>query len=153
MRAHQCASFRRFSMKKASSLVSVNVKIEAEKRQLADLKEINLSKLCREALDTRLRLVGDDSQMLKEQLINNEKQIQILTLENKLILSLLETLESKDAINEYRDAKYEQWKVNLAYMVTHKTIDWRTQKELFKFPNMEDCKKWLLAKLENEGLI
>jgi len=90
---------------------------------------------------------------LKEQLINNEKQIQILTLENKLILSLLETLESKDAINEYRDAKYEQWKVNLAYMITHKTIDWRTQKELFKFPNMEDCKKWLLSKLENEKLI
>ncbi|HZK71721.1 MAG TPA: hypothetical protein VFD03_09455 [Clostridia bacterium] len=36
----------------------------------------------------RLRLVGDDSHMLKEQLINNEKQIQILTLENKLILIL-----------------------------------------------------------------
>jgi len=52
------------------------------------LKEINLSKLCREALDMRLRLVGDDSHMLKEQLINNEKQIQILTLENKLILIL-----------------------------------------------------------------
>lgn len=52
------------------------------------LKEINFSKLCREELDMRLRLVGDDSQMLKEQLTNNEKQIQILTLENKLILIL-----------------------------------------------------------------
>lgn len=140
-------------MLKATSLVSVNVKIEAEKRQLADLKDINISKLCREALDMRLRLVGDDSQMLKEQLVNNEKQIQTLTLENKLILSLLETLESKDVIDEYRDAKYDQWKVNLAYMISHKTIDWRTQKELFKFPKEPDCKKWLLSKLENDRLL
>ena len=135
------------------ALTATNVKLDPDKIHLAKLKGVNISQVCRDALDSYLRLSGGDGETLKNQLVEIEKQIQMLTLEKKLIMSQLETLEASDVIESYRESKYNQWKPNLAYQISHNTIDWRLQKELFKFTNMEQCKTWMVKKLKNEGLI
>jgi len=134
-------------------LASTNVKLDAEKLQLAKLKGCNVSLLCREALDSFLNLYGDDVDTMQRQLIDIEKQIQTLCLEKKILLSQLESMEASENRDLFREAKYNQWKLNLAYQVLHKTIDWNTQKELFRFSNTEESQKWILTKLKAESLI
>lgn len=133
-----------------SSLTATNVKLDSEKLELAKLKGCNVSQLCRDAIDSYLRLTGENSDMLKDQLVEIEKQIKTLNLEKKIILKQLEAMESKEAIENQREMIFQKWKNNLAYMITNNTIDWETQKELFAFKNEEECKKWLLKKLQDE---
>lgn len=135
------------------SLTATNVKLDAEKLQLAKLKGINVSQVCREALDSCLKLDGDDIEMINQQLVDIEKQIQELTFEKKFLLSQLQALEENQYRDQFREGKFQQYKKNFAFMVKNKTIDWNTQKAIFKFNTVPDVKKWLLAKLENEGLI
>ena len=136
-----------------SSLTATNVKLDAEKLELVKLKGCNVSQLCRDAIDSYLRLSGENSGMLKEQLADIEQQIKTLNLEKKIILKQLESFESLEAVERQRETLYSKWKSNLAFMIEHNTIDWNTQKDLFKFSNIEDCKKWLIGRLQNEGLI
>lgn len=135
------------------ALTATNVKLDPEKLQLAKLKGINVSQVCREALDSRLKLDGDDVDMINQQLVDIEKQIAELTLEKKFLLSQLQILEENQYRDQFREGKFQQYKKNLAFMVKHKTIDWETQKQLFKFSTIADVKKWLLDKLASEGLV
>jgi len=135
------------------ALVSVNLKLDAEKTQLAKLKGINISQLCRDALDTSLRLEAGELDTLKDQLVEIEKQLDTLTLEKKLVLNQIKDLESVEVIKLHREKLYAKWKVNLATMIKRKKIDWVHQKELFKFSTMEECKKWIIGKLKNDGLL
>jgi hypothetical protein len=135
------------------SLVSTNLKADPEKVELAKLKGINLSKLFRDALDTSLRVSGDDKEMLENQLTEIEKQIEILELEKKLVLDQLKTMESVEELESYRVGKFNQWKSNIAYQIKHNTIDWAISKKLFRFPSESDCKTWLTQQLKSENLI
>jgi hypothetical protein len=135
------------------NLSATTIKVEPEKLELIKMKGVNVSQLCRDAIDSCLRLSGGNIDMLKDQLVDIEKQIQMLNLEKKLVLAQIEMFEANDAVEEHRNSKYNKWKGNLAFQINHKTIDWTTQKELFKFNNIEECKKWLLDKLQKDGLI
>ena len=117
------------------------------------MKGVNVSQLCRDAIDSQLRLSGGSKEMLSNQLIEVRKQIQMLNLEEKLILNQLEALDSADSVNDHRESVFNKWKTNLAFMIKQNTIDWNTQKELFKIKKITDCKKWLIGKLQTEGLI
>jgi hypothetical protein len=134
-------------------LSSTNVKADAEKIQLAKLKGINLSLLFRNALDSSLRVSGDDKDMLESQLTDIRQQVEILNLEEKLILDQLKALDSKDAVEQYRETKFNQWKKNIAYQIENKTIDWNVIKKLFRFSTMGDCKTWITMRLKAEKLI
>lgn len=134
-------------------LSSTNVKAEADKIQLAKLKGINLSQLFRDALDTSLRVTGDDLSTLESQLTDIRKKIEILHLEERLVLDQMKTMESKDVVNQYREAKFEQWKRNLAYQVLNRTIDWNLNKSLFRFSTAADCKNWITQRLKAEELL
>jgi len=135
------------------ALSSTTVKAEPEKLELAKLKGINVSKLFRDALDTSLRVSGDDKEMLESQLTDIRKQMEILQLEEKLILDQLKSMESRDVVNQYRESKYEQHKKNIAYQVDHKTIDWNVIKKLFRFNSLTECKSWITKKLTADGLL
>lgn len=132
---------------------ATNVKIDAEKLQLAKLKGINVSQVCREALDSRLKLDGDDIEMINQQLVDIEKQIQELTLEKKFLLSQLETLDDNHYRDQHREAKYQQYKKNLAVLIKNKAIDWKLQKEVFKFKTVSEGRKWIEMRLRNDSLI
>lgn len=137
-------------------LASVNLKINPEKRRLADLKNINLSELLRTSLDIRLGfsgVTGEGEQMLTEQLAEIEKQMEILQLEKKIVLDQLSALRSKETVALDREMIYQKWKKSLAFQVERNTIDWTHQKQLFKFKRISDCKKWILSKLEADNLI
>jgi len=134
-------------------LSSTNVKADSEKIQLAKLKGINLSLLFRNALDSSLRVSGDDKDMLESQLTDIRQQVEILNLEEKLILDQLKALDSKDAVEQYRETKFNQWKKNIAYQIENKTIDWNVIKKLFRFSTMGDCKTWITMRLKAEKLI
>jgi len=136
-----------------STLTSTNVKLDAEKLELAKLKGCNVSQLCRDAIDSYLRLTGDNSHMLKDQLAEIEKQMRTLNLEKKIILKQLEALESKEAIELQRNTLFNKWKQNIIFMIQHNTIDWDTQKELFKFKDVEECKRWIIIMLKKENLL
>lgn len=134
-------------------LSSTNVKADPEKIHLAKLKGINLSQLFRDALDTSLRVSGDDKEMLESQLTEIRTQMEILQLEEKLVLDQLKTMDSRESLDKYRENKYHQWKNNIAYQMNHKTIDWNIIKKLFRFSDIEDCKTWITKKLRSENLL
>lgn len=136
-----------------SSLTSTNVKLDAEKLELAKLKGCNVSQLCRDAIDSYLRLTGDNSDMLKDQLVEIEKQIRTLNLEKTIIIKQLEALESAETLENQREVTFQKWKNQLAFMIGHDTIDWDTQRELFKFKRVDLCKNWIISKLKTENLI
>lgn len=134
-------------------LASTNVKLDPEKLQLAKLKGINVSKVCRDALDTCLKISEGDIDMLKNQLVEIEKQIKILNLEKKLILEQLEDLESVEALKFLRDTLYEKHKQSLSRQIERKVLDWNTVKDLFRFPTTGECERWIKTRLEKDGLL
>lgn len=134
-------------------LAATTIKLDAEKLELAKMKGFNISQLCRDAIETSLKLDMGDLSMLKDQLLDIEKQIETLSLEKKLIMSQIKSLETTEVIESHRSEMYTKWKGNLAFMIKHNTIDWNTQKELFKFKTITECKKWLLTKMGKEGLL
>lgn len=134
------------------SLVSTNLKAEADKVQLAKLKGINLSQLFRDALDTSLRVSADDKDMLESQLTEIRKQIDILQLEEKLVLDQIKALDSKVSVDQFRESKFNQWQKNIAYQIEHGTIDWEVLRKLFRFRTTTDCKSWVNTKLRSEHL-
>lgn len=134
-------------------LSSTTVKAEAEKLELAKLRGINISKLFRDALDTSLKVYGDDREMLESKLTDIRKQMEILDLEEKFVLAQLKSLDSLDAVEQYRNEKYEEWKKSLTYQVRHKTIDWEHVKKLYRFSTVGECERWIKERLDKEGLI
>lgn len=134
-------------------LASTTVKAEPEKLELAKLKGINVSRLFRDALDTSLRVTGDDKEMLESQLTEIRKQMEILQLEEKLVLDQLKTLESIDVVKQHRETKYYQYNKNLAYQIKHKTIDWDVIRKLFRFNSKAECETWIHKRLSADGLL
>jgi hypothetical protein len=132
---------------------ATNVTVDPVKLEILKHDGVNFSRLCREAMDDYLRLSGGNKQMLEAQLVEIRRQKQRLDLEEKIILDQLDAYETIDAIESHRNNTYEKWKKNLAFMIIHKTIDWRHQKELFQFKNVNECKKWVNDKLRNDGMI
>jgi hypothetical protein len=133
--------------------MATNVKIDAEKVEILKMKGVNISALCREAIDSYLRLSGGNLEMLKDQLVEIETQMKMLNLEKKLVLDQIEMCETNEVIERNRTIVFFKWKGNLAFMYKKNTIDWHTQKQLFKFSNMEDCKRWIIGELKKEKLI
>jgi hypothetical protein len=70
-----------------------------------------------------------------------------------LVLARALELDPNSEIGKCREEKYQKSKYNLATMVNNKSIDWNRQKAVFKFSNVQDCKKWMLEKLTADGLI
>lgn len=134
-------------------LSSTNVKADPEKLHLAKLKGINLSQLFRDALDTSLKVSGGDIEVLESQLTEIRKQMEILQLEEKLILDQLKTMESRDDVERYREAKFNKWKKNIAYQISHNTNDWTVTKNLFRFSDVNECRAWITKKLKSERLL
>ena len=116
-------------------------------------KGINISRLCRDAIDSCLKLSAGDYEMLKDEQASIENQLQTLTLEKKLVLSRLQEMEAEDSLLMYREGKLEKWKSNYVHQIKNKTIDWQLQKDLFRFVTIEETKKYITEKLRSEGLI
>ena len=68
-------------------------------------------------------LTGDNTDMLKDQLVEIEKQIKTLDLEKRIILKQLEALELAEALENRRDVTFQKWKKNIAFMIEQNTID------------------------------
>ena len=49
--------------------------------------------------------------------------MEILQLEEKLVLDQLKSMESRDEVERYREAKFNKWKKNIAYQISHNTND------------------------------
>jgi len=71
----------------------------------------------------------------------------------KFILAQIETWDLIKEKNSISESKYQQWKRNLAFMIKNNITDWNTQKAIFQFSDIRECKKWLIDKIKKEGLI
>jgi hypothetical protein len=134
-------------------LVATNVKLDSDCVSLAKMKGVNVSAICREALSTHLRLSGGDAEMIEKQITELEQQKNMIDLEIKLLLKQLDSCKSNDVLEEHRESVYERRKPNLAHMYKTHSLDWGILKDVIKFKNGEECKKWLLDKLRSENLI
>lgn len=134
-------------------LAATNVKLDADKVHLAKIQGINISQLCRDALDTRLKFSEGDLEMFQSKLAEIEKQIESLSLEKKIMLDQIKLLESEDELQTYRDGKYQKNRESYAYMVSKNTIDWQLNKQLLRFKNIEETKSFILRKLQDDGLL
>lgn len=134
-------------------LAATNVKFEAEKVQLAKMLGINISQLCRDALDTRLKISEGDLEMFQSKLVEIEKQIESLTLEKKIILDQINLLESEDELKIYREGKYQKSRDSYAFMVKKNTVDWQSNRQLLRFKTIEETQDFIYNKLKADGLI
>mgnify|MGYP000922284312 FL=1 len=136
-----------------SSLTSTNVKLESEKLELIKMKGVNVSALCRDAIDSYLKLNSTDKAVIKSQIADLQQQRNSIDLEIKLLLKQLETCENEDVLSTHRNAMYDKWKTNMAFMVNKKTIDWGTISDVFKFSTRAECEAYIINRLKEDGLI
>lgn len=136
-----------------SSLTSTNVKLESEKLELIKMKGVNVSALCRDAVDSYLKLNSTDKAVIKSQIADLQQQRNSIDLEIKLLLKQLETCENEDVLSTHRNAMYDKWKTNMAFMVNKKTIDWGTISDVFKFSTRAECEAYVINRLKEDGLI
>jgi post-segregation antitoxin (ccd killing protein) len=136
-----------------SSLTSTNVKLESEKLELIKMKGVNVSALCRDAVDSYLKLNSTDKAIIKSQIADLQQQRNSIDLEIKLLLKQLETCENEDVLGTHRNEMYDKWKTNMAFMVNKKTIDWGTISDVFKFSTRVECETYVINRLKEEGLI
>jgi len=134
-------------------LAATNVKLDADKLQLAKMQGINISQLCRDALDTRLKISEGDLEMFQSKLAELEKQIESLSLEKKIILDQIKLLESEDELQVFRDGMYQKSKESYAYMVSKNTIDWELNKQLLRFKTIEETKAFVIEKLKADNML
>ena len=109
-----------------SPLTSTNVKLDSEKLELIKMKGVNVSALCRDAIDNYLKLNSTDKAVIKSQIADLQQQRNAIDLQIKLLLKQLEACEEEDVLSTHRNAMFDKWKTNLAFMVNKKTIDWGT---------------------------
>ena len=136
-----------------SSLTSTNVKLESEKLELIKMKGVNVSALCRDAIDSYLKLNSTDKAVIKSQITDLQQQRNSIDLQIKLLLKQLETCENEDVLSTHRNAMYDKWKTNMAFMVNKKTIDWGTISDVFKFSTRAECEAYIINRLKEDGLI
>ena len=136
-----------------SPLTSTNIKIDSEKIELLKMKGVNVSALCRDAIDAYLKMNSTDKAVIKSQIADLQQQRDAIDLQIKLLLKQLEACEEEDTLNTHRNEMFEKWKKNLAFMVNKKTIDWNKVSDVFKFSTKTECETYVLNRLREEGLI
>jgi hypothetical protein len=134
-------------------LVATTVKLESDKLELIKMKQVNVSQLCRDAVDSYLKLNSTDKAVIKSQIADLQQQRNSIDLQIKLLLKQLETCENEDVLSTHRNAMFEKWKTNMAFMVNKKTIDWGTVSDVFKFSTRAECEAYIINRLKEEGLI
>jgi len=134
-------------------LTATNVKLDSGKLELIKMKGVNVSALCRDAVDSYLKLNSNDKAIIASQIADLQRQRDSIDLEIKLLLSQLETCETEDALEAHRMTVYEKRKTNLAYMYKVKSFDWNLISNIFKFQSSEECKAWVLNRLKSDELI
>jgi hypothetical protein len=134
-------------------LVATTVKLESDKLELIKMKQVNVSQLCRDAVDSYLKLNSTDKAVIKSQIADLQQQRNSIDLQIKLLLKQLETCENEDVLSTHRNAMYDKWKTNMAFMVNKKTIDWGTVSDVFKFSTRAECEAYIINRLKEEGLI
>ena len=117
------------------------------------MKGVNVSALCRDAVDSYLKLNSTDKTVIKSQIADLQQQRNSIDLEIKLLLKQLETCENEDVLSTHRNAMYDKWKTNMAFMVNKKTIDWGTISDVFKFSTRAECEAYVINRLKEDGLI
>jgi hypothetical protein len=134
-------------------LVATTVKLESDKLELIKMKQVNVSQLCRDAVDSYLKLNSTDKAVIKSQIADLQQQRNSIDLQIKLLLKQLEACEEEDVLSTHRNAMFDKWKTNLAFMVNKKTIDWGTVSDVFKFSTRAECEAYIINRLKEEGLI
>lgn len=134
-------------------LVATTVKLESDKLELIKMKQVNVSQLCRDAVDSYLKLNSTDKAVIKSQIADLQQQRNSIDLQIKLLLKQLETCENEDVLNTHRNAMYDKWETNMAFMVNKKTIDWNTVSDVFKFSTRAECEAYVINRLREDGLI
>lgn len=134
-------------------LVATTVKLESDKLELIKMKKVNVSQICRDAVDSYLKLNSTDKAVIKRQIADLQQQRNSIDLQIKLLLKQLETCENEDVLSTHRNAMYDKWKTNLAFMVNKKTIDWGTVSDVFKFSTRAECEAYIINRLKEDGLI
>jgi hypothetical protein len=134
-------------------LVATTVKLESDKLELIKMKKVNVSQICRDAVDSYLKLNSTDKAVIKRQIADLQQQRNSIDLQIKLLLKQLETCENEDVLSTHRNAMYDKWKTNMAFMVNKKTIDWGTVSDVFKFSTRAECEAYIINRLKEEGLI
>jgi hypothetical protein len=134
-------------------LVATTIKLEPDKVELMKMKKANVSQVCRDAIDTYLKLSSNDKAIIKSQIADLQQKRNMIDLEIKLLLKQLEASEEEDVIKAHRESIYESRKNNLAYMFKTKSLDWHLIAEIFKFQSSEECKTWVLNRLREDELI
>jgi len=134
-------------------LVATTVKLESDKLELIKMKQVNVSQLCRDAVDSYLKLNSTDKAVIKSQIADLQQQRNSIDLQIKLLLKQLETCENEDVLSTHRNAMYDKWKTNMAFMVNKKTIDWGTVSDVFKFSTRAECEAYIINRLKEDGLI
>ena len=97
-----------------SPLTSTNVKLDSEKLELIKMKGVNVSALCRDAIDNYLKLNSTDKAVIKSQIADLQQQRNAIDLQIKLLLKQLEACEEEDVLSTHRNAMFDKWKTNLA---------------------------------------
>lgn len=134
-------------------LVATTIKFEPDKIELMKIKKANVSQICRDAVDSYLRLSSTDKVIIKGQIAELQQQRNAIDLEIKLLLKQLDAAEEEDVLEVHRNAMYEKRKSNLAYMNKTKSYDWHLIAQVFKFPSAQECQTWVLNRLKADGLI
>ena len=134
-------------------LVATTVKLESDKLELIKMKKVNVSQICRDAVDSYLKLNSTDKAVIKRQIADLQQQRNSIDLQIKLLLKQLETCENEDVLSTHRNAMYDKWKTNMAFMVNKKTIDWGTVSDVFKFSTRAECEAYITNRLKEDGLI
>lgn len=134
-------------------LVATTVKLESDKLELIKMKQVNVSQLCRDAVDSYLKLNSTDKAVIKSQIADLQQQRNSIDLQIKLLLKQLETCENEDVLSTHRNTMYDKWKTNMAFMVNKKTIDWGTVSDVFKFSTRAECEAYIINRLKEDGLI
>jgi hypothetical protein len=134
-------------------LVATTVKLESDKLELIKMKQVNVSQICRDAVDSYLKLNSTDKAVIKSQIADLQQQRNSIDLQIKLLLKQLETCENEDVLSTHRNAMYDKWKTNMAFMVNKKTIDWGTISDVFKFSTRAECEAYIINRLKEDGLI
>jgi hypothetical protein len=134
-------------------LVATTVKLESDKLELIKMKQVNVSQICRDAVDSYLKLNSTDRAVINSQIADLQRQRNAIDLEIKLLTKQLEAADEIDKINAHRESVYEKRKTNFAYMYRARSFDWHLIAEVLKFSSSEECKTWVLNRLKEDKLI
>jgi hypothetical protein len=134
-------------------LVKTSLLLDSETLDIARTRGDNVSEMCRNHLRSHYTKGVENPEMIESEIAQLEVQKIDIDLQIKLLKQHLELLRSKEELSAKREAIFELRKMNLRTMYQTKSLDWNLLKDIFQFQNVASCKKWILQKLGDEGLI